>query len=905
MASKNTRASNSAPDETTLAEMAEDARLNAANAGAEDWRRWGTYLSERAWGTVREDYSANGDAWNYFPFDQARSRAYRWNEDGLAGWCDRDQTICLGLGLWNGKDAILKERPFGLTNLQGNHGEDVKDYWFYTDNTPTHAYAAMIYKYPQAAYPYEDLRNVNARRGQNEPEYELFDALHDMWIENRYFDALVEYAKVDPEDVLCRITVTNRGPDAAAIHVLPHLWYRNTWSWTPDAERPRITRTGDGAASTEHPALGQRYFHARTATGLAGDLLFCENETNDQLLFGAANTSPYVKDGVNDFVVHGDEGAANREAGSKMAAHFTTTIEPGQSWVIQTRFSPSDLPEPFANFDALFSQRRAEADAFYAARQPHTLTPDQRWAQRQALAGLLWCKQYYHYRVYDWLTGDPTQPTPPAERWNGRNSDWLHILNSHVILMPDAWEYPWYASWDLAFHCVTIALIDPEFAKQQLRLITSYTYQHPYGQIPAYEWNFDDTNPPVSVWAAWQVYLLDFAATGKADRRFLQTIFRSMQLVVSWWLNKKDETGRGVFGGGFLGMDNIGVFDRDEALPTGGFLAEVDGTSWVAATVLHMTEIAVELAREDPTFEDLLARYVLDFVSIATVLEQGIGGKSFWNEDDGFYHDVIMMPNSEINQLRVFSLQGLTPLFAAIAVPHKQLGSHQHTRVDVETFLAKHPILRDAFRSRQEQGAGHDALYGVVYGERLRRILRRMLDPDEFLSPHGIRSLSRVRLDDPYELRVRDQVLTVKYEPAESSTGMFGGNSNWRGPIWFPMNFMIIQALTTYAQFYGETMSVEYPTGSGKMVGLQAVADDLAARLTSIFLRDEDGRRPVFGGNDYFQTDPHWRDLIPFHEYFHGDNGAGLGASHQTGWTALAAVLLQYGGKLRFERPKG
>jgi hypothetical protein len=902
MAGRETRTEGYAPDETAIAEQA---RLNAANARAEDWRRWGTYLSERAWGTVREDYSANGDAWNYFPFDQARSRAYRWNEDGLAGWCDRDQVICLGLSLWNGKDSILKERPFGLTNLQGNHGEDVKDYWFYTDNTPTHSYAAMIYKYPQEAFPYDDLREVNGRRSQQEPEYELFDALHDMWLENRYFDVLVEYAKLDPEDILCRITITNRGPDAAVIHVLPHLWYRNTWSWDAGAERPRIARTGDGAASTTHPALGQRYFYARTARGLAGDLLFCENETNDRLLFGAANASPYVKDGVNDFVVHGDENAANREGGSKMAAHFTTTVEPGQSWVIQTRFAPSDLPEPFANFDAHFAQRKAEADAFYDGVQPATLTADQRGVQRQAFAGLLWCKQYYHYMVYRWLAGDPTQPPPPPERWNGRNRDWWHILNADVILMPDAWEYPWYATWDLAFHCVTMALIDPEFAKSQLLLITSAIYQHPYGQIPAYEWNFDDTNPPVFVWAAWQVYLLDFAATGKSDRRFLQTIFRTMQLVVNWWLNKKDETGRGVFGGGFLGMDNIGVFDRDEPLPTGGFLAEVDGTSWVAATVLHMTEIATELARADPTYEDLLARYVFDFVSIATVLEEGVQGKSFWNEDDGFYHDVIVfMEQRDIEQLRVFSLQGLTPLFAAIAVPREQVERHHGQRVNVESYLAKHPLLSAAFRSRQEQGAGHDTLYGVVYGERLRRILRRMLDPDEFLSPHGIRSLSRARLDDPYTFQVGGQTYTVKYMPAESENRMFGGNSNWRGPVWFPMNFLLIQALTTYAQFYGETMTVEHPTGSGKMVSLQAVADDLAQRLVSIFLRGDDGLRPVFGGNDYFQTDPHWRDFVPFHEYFHADNGAGLGASHQTGWTALVAVLLQYGGALRFQRPK-
>ena len=879
---------------------AEHDRLAEARAGGADWRRWGTYLSERAWGTVREDYSADGDAWNYLPFEHARSRAYRWNEDGLAGWCDRDQTVCLALSLWNGNDEILKERPFGLANLQGNHGEDVKDYWFYTDNLPTHAYASMVYKYPQAPFPYADLIETNAARGQDEPEYELFEALHDEWLANRYFDVQVEYAKASPEDVIWRITVTNRGPDAAPIHVLPHLWYRNTWSWESDAVAPRITKVRDGVAQTSNPAIGERWLSVSVSDGSIPELLFCENETNAQSLFGSPNESAHTKDGIGEYVVNGRTDAVGREAGSKVAAHVSATVAAGASITVTVRFAPADLRLPFDDADAVLAARRSEADEFYGELANPVLSDDERLVQRQALAGLLWCKQYYHYEVRRWLQGDPTQPPPPESRWNGRNADWQHLSNHDIILMPDAWEYPWYAAWDLAFHCVTVAMVDPDFAKEQVLLLLSSVYQHPHGQVPAYEWSFGDTNPPVHAWAAWQVYHLDRRAKGVGDFAFLSQAYRAVTLDVVWWLNQKDAENRGVFGGGFLGMDNIGVFDRDQPLPTGGRLAQVDGTSWVATLVLQMLEITVELAKLEPGYDRMFGRWVWDGWLVANALEKGWGKVSLWNEETGFYHDVIELPDGSARSLEVFSLQSIVPLFASIAIPITAHGELEAINEQMQKLVAAYNEPVTAVRLQLDGGDGSHVMVAIVHGDRLTRILERVLDPEQFLSPFGIRSLSKYHRDHPYTYHVGHEEYSVGYLPSESRNRMFGGNSNWRGPVWFPMNFLLVEALNAYSRFLGDTLMVDDPTGSGDPIPLSQAADDLARRLASIFVRGADGRRAVFGGNDYFQNDPHWRDLVPFYEYFDGDDGHGMGASHQTGWTATVALLLQYGGALRF-----
>ena len=879
---------------------AEQDRLDEVKAGSSDWRRWGTYLSERAWGTVREDYSADGEAWSYFPFEHARSRAYRWNEDGLAGWCDRDQIICLGVALWNGNDAILKERPYGLANEQGNHGEDVKDYWFYTDNLPTHAYASAVYKYPQAAFPYEDLLHTTQNRGQDVGEYELFDALRDEWLQQRYFDVTIEYAKAAPEDLYCRITVTNRGPDAAPIHVLPQLWYRNTWSWNPGDSAPRITKSANGSAATTHPELGDRWFSVATSTGEVPAMLFCENETNNELVFGAPNVSATVKDGINDYVVHGDRDAVSRREGSKVAAHVTATLQAGQSVTVTVRFAPVELMRPFDDAEAVLAIRKAEADAFYQDLAATDLTADERLVQRQALAGLLWSKQYYNYRVRRWLKGDPGQPPPPAQRWTGRNTDWQHFAVSTLILMPDSWEYPWFAAWDLAFHCVAIALIDPDFAKQQVLILQQSISQHPHGQLPAYEWSFGDTNPPVHAWAAWQVYQLDRLQNGVGDRDFLARAYRSATLNAMWWLNQKDDANRGVFGGGFLGMDNIGVFDRDLPLPTGGELAQVDGTAWMAALIFHLLEMTIELSEQEPNYLFMFGRWLWDAWLIANALEKGSGQVSFWDEGTGFYHDVIEIPDRGSRLLAVFSMQGIVPLFAAIAIPVTAVEAVAtiNARLDELSRVYEHTD-RDV-SLQVDGGNGSHVMFGVVGQDRLAAILQRLLDVDQFLSPNGIRSMSNYHGDHPYTYRVNGEVHEVSYQPAESRSRMFGGNSNWRGPVWLPMNFLLVQALDSYARFLGDTFTVPDPADPNRMVTLDVVGDQLARRLTGLVVRDEDGRRAIHADNDYFQNDPHWRDLVPFHEYFDGDTGRGLGASHQTGWTATIALLLQFRGELRF-----
>jgi len=885
----------------------EHERLQEQRSGSVDWQRWGTYLSERAWGTVREDYSADGDAWNYFPFEQARSRAYRWNEDGLAGWCDAEQTICMGVALWNGQDSILKERPFGLTNGQGNHGEDVKDYWFYTDNLPTHAYASMTYKYPQAAFPYEDLIDVNAQRTQAEGEYELFDALRQDWLANRYWDVTVEYAKATPEDVVCRISIVNRGPEQAKLWVIPQLWYRNTWTWEPaEGQRPRITRISDGLAHTAHPLIGDRWY-AVTSTALAHPpLLFCENETNNRLLFDSTNASATTKDGIDDYLVRGHLDAVNRHEGSKMAALIDATVDPGESFTVTVRFGTASLELPFDDSDAVLASRRAEADAFYAHLAPSGLGADERLVQRQALAGLLWCKQFYHYGVRRWLRGDPGMPTPPQERWHGRNSDWQHFAFAHVILMPDAWEYPWFAAWDLAFHCATMALIDPEFAKKQVLILLTSTTQHPHGQIPAYEWSFGDTNPPVHAWATWQVYQLDKRHNGVGDHDFLASAYRSITLEVMWWLNRRDADDRGVFGGGFLGMDNIGVFDRDQPLPTGGTLDEVDGTAWMAALTLQMLEITAELAAHDASYRSMIGRWLWDAWLIATALEAGSDRVQFWNEETGFYHDVIEYPDGRTVSLEVFSMQSVVPLFAGISIPRDAERALQNISAEIGRLrtiygIAPNESMNTAAPLRLTGGDGSHSMVAIVGHYRLGRILERLLDPEQFLSPYGLRSLSKAHERDPFTLQVGDQRVLVRYLPAESDSRMFGGNSNWRGPIWMPMNFLFIQALNSYARFFGDTFTVANPADPSAQATLDVIGEQMAKRLIGIFARDGSGRRAVFGDNDYFQTDPHWRDLIPFYEYFDGDTGSGLGASHQTGWTACVALLLQFGGCLRFD----
>jgi hypothetical protein len=870
-------------------------RLTEHEAGKADWKRWGPYLSERAWGTVREDYSADGDAWNYFPHDHARSRAYRWNEDGLGGFCDDQQHICLAVALWNEQDPILKERMFGLTNLQGNHGEDVKEYYFFLDGTPTHSYMKMLYKYPQVAYPYDELVRVNGQRNQSEPEFELFDALRDTFITGRYFDVFVEYGKANSEDVLCRITAFNRGPDAAPLHVLPHLWYRNTWTWRKDVERPVIQAVGPGAAYTTHRVLGERWWYVRAADHQPVELLFTENDTNLERLYNAPNSTLLVKDGINDAVVHGLADRVNRQHGSKLAGHARALVASGAAFTLEVRFSAEPLEDPFAEFDTLLASRSAEADAFYAAVHPAGLSADERLVQRQALAGLLWSKQFYHYDVYRWLVGDPTEPTPPAARWHGRNRNWKELHNADVLLMPDTWEYPWYASWDLAFHCVALAHIDPAFAKGQLRKMGHEWYQHASGQFPAYEWNFDDVNPPLLGWAAWRVYQIEQELTGTGDVVFLKEAFQNEMLCFNFWVNRKDPSGRDIFGGGFLGMDNIGVFDRDQPLPDGDLLEQSDGTSWMARFAITMLSMALELARHDAFYQNMATKYFEHFLYITHAMTNMAGaGIDLWDKEDQFFCDVVHLSSGQNIQLKIYSMVGLVPLFAVLAPSATLTAGLERFEKRMRWFLEHRPDLARNVAPWDVPGQGQAGLLAILDGDRLAAVLRRVLDPDEFLSDYGVRALSRYHVEHPYVLNVGGHQLTVKYLPGESDNRLFGGNSNWRGPIWFPMNYLLIRALYEYHLYYGDNLKVECPTGSGRQHNLGQVAVELTRRLANIFLRDpaRGGRRAVWGDNDYFQTDPHWRDYIPFHEYFNGDHGAGLGASHQTGWTALIAALL-------------
>ena len=885
-----------------MSRTAEHRRLRETASGKVDWQRWGTYVSDRAWGTVREDYSADGNAWDYFPHDHARSRAYRWNEDGLAGFCDREQHLCLGLALWNERDAILKERLFGVSNGEGNHGEDVKEYFFYLDNTPTHTFARMLYKYPQVAYPYEQLVAENRRRGSHDPEFKLFDALEDVFREQRYFDVFVEYAKTAAEDILCRIHVVNRGPEAAPIHVLPHLWYRNTWAWNGGA-RPTIESADGGAARTEHSILGERWWYVRAADGTEATLLFVENDTNTERLFGVANPIPYVKDGIHEAVVTGRADRVSSRRGSKVAAHLHANVAAGGSFTVEIRLCPVAKANPFAGFDAMFAKRRHEADEFYAAIHAAHLNEDERRVQRQAYAGLLWSKQFYHYDVYHWLHGDPGQPAPPRERLNGRNREWaLHFFNADIVLMPDKWEYPWYASWDLAFQAVVMAELDPVFAKQQMRLLTLPRTQHPYGSIPAFEWDFNAVNPPILAWAVWQIYHLERLQTGKGDIGFLQAMFAPMVLMLGWWLNRKDSEGKGIFGGGFLGLDNIGVFERDRPLPTGGSLEQGDATGWMAMFQLNMVEIAFELALHDDRYMTMVHRFGQDFVIAANVLQRtGLGGVGLWNEEERFYFDVIRHDTERL-PLKIYSVVGLVPLFATGIKEPAELAKLPVVTRAIDFILNSREFLKAILPSYVQPGRQGRRMLSCVDRDGLVEILGRVLDETQFLSDYGVRSLSRRHAQEPFGFDVGGEHHEVAYRPGLSDNRIFGGNSNWRGPVWFPMNFLLLQAIATFALYYDETFTIECPTGSGRYLTLEQIASELASRLSRIFLRDEsnEGRRAVFGGNDYFQHDPQWRDHVPFYEFFHGETGEGLGASHQTGWTALVALTLQYGGNLNF-----
>jgi hypothetical protein len=871
----------------------EATRLDEARRRVKHWKRWGPYLSERAWGTVREDYSAGGTAWDYFPHDHARSRAYRWNEDGLAGICDRHQRICFALALWNGRDAILKERLFGLTGGEGNHGEDVKEYYFYLDSTPTHSYMKFLYKYPHAAFPYGDLVQENRVRGRSAPEYELVDT--GVFQESRYFDVEVEYAKADTDDILIRVHVTNHGPEQATIDVLPTVWFRNTWSWADAGSRPQLRREGPRSVALNEPMYGRRWLHCD------GDptLLFTDNETNTRRVFGADNGARYTKDAFHRLIVDGDVAAVNPgEEGTKAAARYALRIEPGERATLQLRLNDAPLSSSTfgREFAECFATRHREADEFYATVIPDTLSRDARSATRQAFAGLLWSKQFYHYEVKQWLNGDSLQPAPPEGRQYGRNREWTHLYNADVISMPDKWEYPWYAAWDLAFHCVPLALVDADFAKEQLVLLTREWYMHANGQLPAYEWAFGDVNPPVHAWSAWRVYKIDQKSRGAGDVKFLERVFHKLLLNFTWWVNRKDAEGMNIFQGGFLGLDNIGVFDRSAPLPTGGHLEQSDGTSWMAMYSLNMLAIAMELAKHNPAYEDVASKFWEHFLCIAHAMSgghaQGGRGHDLWDDEDGFFYDVLHMPDDTRTPLRIRSLVGLIPLLAVQTLEPEVLLRHDGFKRRLEWFIENRPDLTENVACMQTPGRGERRLLAILDGDQLRRVLSVMLDEREFLSPYGIRAISQVHRDQPYVLNVNGAEYRVAYEPGESSSGLFGGNSNWRGPIWFPINFLIVEALQKFHHYFGEGFRVECPTGSGQMMTLWEVAQDISRRLSRIFLNDAEGRRPVFGAIDLFQNDPLWHDLIPFHEYFHGDTGAGVGASHQTGWTALVAKLL-------------
>jgi hypothetical protein len=884
------------PEEIRLQEN-RNSQQNPSGQHIAYWKRWGPYLSERQWGTVREDYSPDGSAWDFFPHDHARSRAYRWGEDGIAGISDNHQRLCFAIALWNGEDPILKERMFGLTGNEGNHGEDVKEYYFYLDNTPTHSYMKCLYKYPQAAFPYTWLVEENRRRDKSSREFELLDT--GVFAEDRYFDVFVEYAKASPEDILIQINVVNRGPEEKTLHLLPTLWFRNTWSWEKQ-DKPLLRVCSSDAPfsliAASHPTLGDRWLYCNHSA----ELLFTENETNYERLFNVKNTSPYVKDGINDYLIHNRKEAVNpNQTGTKATAHYTLSIGAQETSTIRLRLSHDpNQDEPFgAEFDTTLQMRQQEADEFYQQITP-SLPEDIRSVQRQAFAGMLWSKQFYFYVVEDWLKGDPSGPAVHPSRQNGRNSDWVHVFTDDILSMPDKWEYPWFAAWDLAFHVVPFAMIDPDFAKRQLQRLTREWYMHPNGQLPAYEWKFSDVNPPIHAWAAWWVYKIEQKMYGRTDKQFLERVFQKLLLNFTWWVNRKDAEGRNIFQGGFLGMDNIGVFDRSAELPTGGYLEQADGTSWMAMYCMNMLTIALELAIDDPAYEDIASKFFEHFLRIADAMD-GIGKDdlALWDEEDGFFYDVLYFPDGGHHPLKVRSMVGLIPLFAVGTLEPELLEKLPSFKRRTEWFIQNRPNLTTGIACMQQRGTGNSRLLAVTDRDKLRRILHRMLDEAEFLSPYGIRAVSKFHAEHPYLFSVNEDEYRVDYEPAESTTALFGGNSNWRGPIWFPMNFLIIEALQEFYSYMGDSFRIECPTGSGNEMTLMEVATELSQRLTRIFLKNPSGQRPLYGDMEIFQTNPHWRDLILFYEYFHGDNGAGLGASHQTGWTGLVVKLIHHCGE--------
>ena len=880
--------------------MTEAERLQDYDTEKEDWKKWGSYLSERAWGTVREDYSADGSAWDYFPHDHARSRAYRWNEDGLLGICDRHQYLCFAPSLWNHHDPILKERAFGLTGSQGNHGEDVKDYYFFLDNTPTHSYMKALYKYPQSEYPYQNLIEENARRTRNDPEYELFDT--GIFAGDRYFDVFVEYAKSDPEDMLIRFTIINRGPDAAPLTFLPTVWFRNTWAWGERTSRPKIEAVNAHTLHISHPELGERTIYCEQAPE-GPELIFTENETNYTRLYGpnASNITPYVKDGFHECIVHNNKAAVNpARFGTKAGACYRLELQPGESRIVRMRLTPnSALTEPFAAaFDEIMASRIKEADEFYMPLAPPDSSDEIRKVQRQSLAGMLWSKQFYHFSIKRWLDGDPGFPEPPVSRKHGRDCEWTHLDNFDIFCMPDTWEYPWYAAWDCAFHCISLAIVDSTLAKRQLILLCREWSMHPNGQMPAYEWAFGDVNPPVHAWAALRVYRIEKRIKGIGDRNFLERIFLKLLLNFTWWVNRKDPEGRNVFQGGFLGMDNIGVFDRSAPLPGGEALEQSDGTAWMGFFCLSMFAIALELSQEEATYEDMAIKFFEHFLYIASAMNNiGDAGISLWDDQDRFYYDVLRLSDCSSIPIRARSMVGLIPLLAVETCEESDLERMPAFTDRINWFFKNRPDLAALVPRLHEKGESPRRLLALTPPDRLKAVLHRLLDPNEFLSDHGIRSVSKIHAEHPFVLNIDGSTRSVDYEPAESRTALFGGNSNWRGPIWFPINYLIIEALQRFDYYYGATFKVKDPSDTGKEMTLWQVSQELSRRLTHLFLPDENGKRPYLGNNDTFQTDPNWHDYLLFNEYFHGDTGMGLGASHQTGWTGLVAKLIQQSGE--------
>ena len=906
--------------------IAEKVRLAKEKKGVQPWKFFGPYLSERQWGTVREDYSPGGTAWEYFPHDHARSRAYRWGEDGIAGFSDGLQRLCLSLAVWNGKDPILKERLFGLTNAEGNHGEDVKELYYYLDATPTHSYLKMLYKYPQRAFPYDQLVAENAKRGKTETEFELLDT--GVFDDDRYFDIFVEYAKAAPDDILMRVTVHNRGPEAATIHLLPHLMFRNSWSWKKDFYKPNLRAVrGGSAVAVEHEELGTFEFHPGAIDDgkTLPELLFCENETNRERIYGEKKVAGFFKDAFHEYLIKGNKDTVNpKRTGTKMCAHYELEIPAGGSREIKLRLARKSATKPFTDFDAIFSQALAEADLFYADAQDGLHDADLRSIQRQAFAGMIWSKQFYRFNVRTWLNGDPTQPPPPPERRHARNADWSHMNNADIISMPDKWEYPWFAAWDLAFHCIPIALIDSEFAKRQLDLLTREWFMHPNGQLPAYEWAFGDVNPPVHAWATWRVFQMDRKHRretdehDKGDLEFLERVFHKLLLNFTWWVNRKDAQGRNIFQGGFLGLDNIGVFDRSSALPTGGFINQADGTSWMAMYCLNLLRISLELAQHNKVYEDIATKFFEHFLSIAAAIN-GVSdenggmpeeGLALWDSTDEFYYDELCLPDGKKIPLKVRSLVGLVPLFAVETLDPALLKRLPAFTARMEWFLKHRPDLANLVSRWQDHGVGERHLLSLLRGHRMKCLLRRALDETEFLSDHGIRALSKIHETEPYQLDCGGEIHEVRYWPAESEAGLFGGNSNWRGPIWLPMNFLLIESLQKFHHYYGDDFKIECPTGSGKFLTINEVAHELSDRLVKLFQPGADGQRPVLKYHPKLATDPHFKDYILFHEYFHGDSGRGVGASHQTGWSGLVAKLIMPRGSVHhpsdtiiFQRP--